>query len=620
MTIARVQNVTLAVPNEQTSAVVTLTSTPTYRNTLVALIGQQSDANPIASSITQTGLTWSRIATSVRTGEAAVEVWAAQNVPVSAGVNVTVTLNQAKRTSIAVAEYSGLVRIGTLVDQIASANEDSQSPTTGQTTSTTQAAELWLGGLAARPDDSVYTLPSNGFSAVTQAVSSWPNNRELHVRFDGLTETVAFRDTSNNGVAIYSTSTGGVLFGQPGATSKSATSVKFTATSDGVAYGPDADFRRAAGSLALRFRATLPVSNGHLLSASNAGGTESVALTISSGLLTMSHFSGPSVTYSASTALGDGNWHEIVGTWSEADDKIRLLVDGTELGNASGLSSWTPGFDILYAVGRSTPLSANAVLGWYDDARIMRTTDWTLPIDNVRLGVYERIVSAIGQADVTVQTDALLDWAGVIVTLMADLSAEYSRTASLSTYLVDVGADVLDVNVLIAATQTRTSNASVNVSPALYNWLQVIIDNTARFANLDVLVDPQTRYGAALDVAVHGFDEPRVADLDVFLSLSFTLLNTLNVHVKAKDVRIHTHLDVPILVLPAVSNVATTPEDWQYRACRPLWCNVPKMHKFTTPCDVNVGISMLPGVDMDLTVQTEMTRSAMLQVLIAPEP
>ena len=608
----------MAVPIEETTAVLTVDAPPTYRNSLVAVIGQQSDANPIVSSIVQTGTTWTRLTTAVRTNHASVEIWAAQNIQVGVASSLTFNLNTAAKTSIAVIEYEELKRSGTLVDRTANANQDSQAPTTGQTTTTTQADELWLGGISCRPDGQPYQNPSNDFDEILQAVSSVPDNLLLHLTFDGTTEEIALRDNSPNGVSIFSTNTIGMVFGEPGYDPLSGLAVKLTGTYDGAAYGPDPQFNRSSGAIALRVKATLPITNGLIFAAANATSTEYISLQIFAGFLGLFHHTGPSVLYPAATALGDGNWHEVVGTWSEADDNIRLIVDGVELGNDTGLSPWAPTTDILYLLGGYQPLSLAATPATFDEARVTQTVDWTVPFANVRLGLYEKIVNAIGQADVTVQTDRSVNWVGGIVTLFSDTAVDQTVTANLSAVVVDAVSSTLDLNVAVAGVNQISTDLTVNVAAALYNWLQVLVGGTARFADLDVLVDPQTRIGAGLDVTILGLDEPLTVEMDLFVTLLLSRFVNLDVYVTANDLRLTLPMDVGVLVLPAISNITTTPEDYQYLHCRPLWCNVPKMRRISTFCQASIMEINSIDTTLNMHVVDTMYVWATCQVLIEP--
>lgn len=65
---------------------------------------------------------------------------------------------------------------------------------------------------------------------------------------------------------------------------------------------------------------------------------------------------------------------------------------------------------------------------------------------------------------------------------------------------------------------------------------------------------------------------------------------------------------------------ATTPENSEYRSCRPLWCGVQKTRSVQASCDVFISVTTELTPSLDLIVQDTVDLSTSLQVLIAPEP
>ncbi len=152
-----------------TSFVVTLAGTPSNGNTLVAVISTRGTAINQVTGITQTGATWSRASQAANANGTTTEIWHAPNV---SGAGTAITINQASlRSAAVVTEYSGILTASPL-DQTANATGASIAPVTGTTPSTTQANELWIGGIGL--SGSAYTLGTvqNGFASITNAQTS----------------------------------------------------------------------------------------------------------------------------------------------------------------------------------------------------------------------------------------------------------------------------------------------------------------------------------------------------------------------------------------------------------------------------------------------------------------
>jgi hypothetical protein len=145
-------------------------SAPTAGNTLIAVISTRGTTGNLVTSISQTGVTWTRASQATNTAGVTVSIWYA---PVAAGAGTAVTINLAASlfASAVITEYSGILS-GSPVDQTASASGNSTNAVTGTTAATTQNDELWIGGIGV--NDSSYTVGSiqNSFSTVTSAQSS----------------------------------------------------------------------------------------------------------------------------------------------------------------------------------------------------------------------------------------------------------------------------------------------------------------------------------------------------------------------------------------------------------------------------------------------------------------
>jgi hypothetical protein len=131
---------------------VTLANTPTQGNLLILVFqchGSNSGTSNHISAITQTGVTWTSQKTSYNGDVRNLDIWAGVvGASPGTGISIAVT-NSGFITDMAadVCEWSGLLTSGFL-DQVASDSGTSNNPIdTGTTPTTTQAAELWIGGI-----------------------------------------------------------------------------------------------------------------------------------------------------------------------------------------------------------------------------------------------------------------------------------------------------------------------------------------------------------------------------------------------------------------------------------------------------------------------------------------
>lgn len=156
----------------------TLTSTPTYHNLLVAVIGTYNGYTYAdVNSISQGGVTWTKQVEQTWAYYPACvngEIWVGVVTSLSASKNITVNLSAGGGTVGKVAdicEYSGLAISGYL-DKTAS-NFGSGGTDTGTTATTTQNNELWVGGVCWAGANGTQSTPQNGFTLIDGALYNY---------------------------------------------------------------------------------------------------------------------------------------------------------------------------------------------------------------------------------------------------------------------------------------------------------------------------------------------------------------------------------------------------------------------------------------------------------------
>jgi autotransporter-associated beta strand protein len=162
---ARVQSATGSTGSSaSTTCNVNLTTSPLAGNTLVAVISTRGTSANRVSAVSGGGVTWSRASQGTNTGGSTTEIWVGPNV--SSGTT-GIAITQASLISAAVViEYSGILSSSPL-DQIASASATSNAALTGTTPATTQASELWIGGIGIRDGRRTLNAPyGNAFTVV----------------------------------------------------------------------------------------------------------------------------------------------------------------------------------------------------------------------------------------------------------------------------------------------------------------------------------------------------------------------------------------------------------------------------------------------------------------------
>jgi len=148
----------------------TFNSVPVQGDLLIAVVGLDSESatqHYTVSSVTQTGVTWTLQVNSTFTmggvyafGD--IEIWAGVvRSDADKTVNAVFTGDTIWGAAMVVCEYSGLANTNFL-DQTNINNGFSASPNTGSTSTTSQADELWIGGIVM--DYTSQSVPTNGFT------------------------------------------------------------------------------------------------------------------------------------------------------------------------------------------------------------------------------------------------------------------------------------------------------------------------------------------------------------------------------------------------------------------------------------------------------------------------
>ena len=178
---------------------------PAAGNTMIAVIATRGTSANIVSSINQTGVsngTWVRAAQSNNTSMTT-EIWYAPNMPSGAGT--AVTINQATfRSAAVVMEYSGVL-VASPLDQIAPGHSvgTSTDAVTGTITATTQANELWIGGIGFAHRTRTLGTILNSFTPVDNATSTNTTNSN-NARVYALERIVNSTGSASSGGAISS--------------------------------------------------------------------------------------------------------------------------------------------------------------------------------------------------------------------------------------------------------------------------------------------------------------------------------------------------------------------------------------------------------------------------------
>lgn len=185
----------------------TLANTPTNGNLLVATIGimMASDTAPTVTSITETNVTWTvqKAEPNGAFGQINQEIWVGV---VGASPSASLTVNfsgTADAAVVDVCEYSGLLTVGFL-DKTASANDGGAAGTstlTGTTAVTSQADELWVGGVVTRYQSQ--STPKNAFTLLDGALDVTENVAEAYLEKIVSATAAASSGTTASGASFY---------------------------------------------------------------------------------------------------------------------------------------------------------------------------------------------------------------------------------------------------------------------------------------------------------------------------------------------------------------------------------------------------------------------------------
>ena len=156
--------------NARTSFSLTLGTAPQAGNTLIAVISGRTTTQNNVTSITQTGVTWTRAVSRANTTNVNIEIWYTTAIQSNASPSITFSQGLA-RTAVSVIEYSGLVYNTTPLDRTASNYGNNSTPSTGTTSITTASREVWIGGIGLSSSSYNLTNISNSFTSIG-AVSS----------------------------------------------------------------------------------------------------------------------------------------------------------------------------------------------------------------------------------------------------------------------------------------------------------------------------------------------------------------------------------------------------------------------------------------------------------------
>ncbi|PAW64012.1 MAG: hypothetical protein B9S38_16810 [Verrucomicrobiia bacterium Tous-C4TDCM] len=177
VTPARVGNA--ATGNTGVNAVASFTvnmASPAIGNTLIAVITTRGTSANRISSISQTGVTWTKApaaegVNTTSTSGSTTEIWLGSNIAAAAGTVATINVASSLRAAAVIVQYSG-IQPSSPLDRATGTSGNSATASTGTTAATTQTNELWIGGIGLR--DSTYNLgtPANAFAAVSNANST----------------------------------------------------------------------------------------------------------------------------------------------------------------------------------------------------------------------------------------------------------------------------------------------------------------------------------------------------------------------------------------------------------------------------------------------------------------
>lgn len=611
MTITRVQQVTAVLTG--TSDTVTLPSPPSYGNTLIAVLAGAGSA-PLATSLTQSNVTWVSLASGDNGDQSAYHVFYGQNIGVvgQAGQTITVTRSAVDDYQIAVFEYDGLQRIGTLLDAANSTTGDGYSPATGATTApTVQAEELFLGLFSRTSRDVLLRDSLDSDAGYWRLDTSVPTTLVFtgggaDVSGVAYAEPAGFATWSNISVAADVSGTSGFV-------------------SSGGFFGVCV---YSSGDL------TAPSGNG-FAGAINTLDNNAYSYKVVGGVPTLT-------AYPAGT-LNPGQVYRLelrARSTSTGAVLLDFLIDGVVIFSETHTGTVTAGtgamavstinptpatfnnFEVLELSGRHirTDGPTNGFV------EVMESSIAEAAASRVMLACYEKVSDVIDQPDVTVQAEDFVTFSAHIQTFIGDLSSEFSIARPVSLYVADNVLSTQSLDMLVGEARSLVPlDLSVNLIDVFERYVgldMIVAADGWRFVDLNVSVQPFRL--AYLDVSTLATIDATAA-LDMYIGVSPPTVATrrvfLRVALQGQDLRLQTRMDVAILVEPEPTDISTTPELSRYLLCRPLWCNVPKEKSVWARIEIDVGGIGTRTATMDLHVQGDVTMDPVfMTVFIKPEP
>lgn len=237
--------------------------------------------------------------------------------------------------------------------------------------------------------------------------------------------------------------------------------------------------------------------------------------------------------------------------------------------------------------------------------------------DDVRAGLYERYIAATGQAHVTLQTSFAVPYAGQVFTLFESLAAAAQVSVPLTVLVAATSQVVTALSVYSVVTDTRAVSLEVSLRSDRSTSLDMLVGADGfHFAALDILLD--LGVDAALDMSIVGPNNLRVADLDMQVVFRPVRFAQLNLVVSTTENTRRAALDVAILRPKVPSNNITSPANFRYLDCRPLWCQVPRVRNVSAQMSVGVDTTIVQTADLGVTVAEEVEVVSQLEVLMDP--
>ena len=188
------------------SIAVTLGSTPSNGNALIACVCMCGSGGASVSSISQTNVTWTKqTSKAYSTSSSTSEIWFGV-VSASASTSITFNLSNVNTGYYQIAdvyEYSG-VAVSSFLDKTASSAALSSSPNTGTTAATTQNDELWIGATAVTSGgygaNVAQSSPTNSFTLLDGANTD--KSITAHSSLGFLEKIVSSTGTANTDTTI----------------------------------------------------------------------------------------------------------------------------------------------------------------------------------------------------------------------------------------------------------------------------------------------------------------------------------------------------------------------------------------------------------------------------------